>query len=97
MRRDEREEEEKSRRRSLICPRNYPSFLLAGKCLIILEILGEKVGRIMGKGTSSLKELRVFEKSSDRCASSFRDPTSRLSREQRFQTFVPTASVSNME
>lgn len=82
MRRDEREEEEKSRRRSLpplICPRNYPSFLLAGKCLIILEILGEKVGRIMGKGTSSLKELRVFEKSSDRCASSFRDPTSRES------------------
>lgn len=62
MRRDEREEEEKSRRRSLpplICPRNYPSFLLAGKCLIILEILGEKVGRVMGRGTSSLKELRV--------------------------------------
>lgn len=40
MRRDEREEE--SRRRSFICPKNYPSFLLAEERLIILGILGRK-------------------------------------------------------
>lgn len=72
--------------------------LLAGKCLITGS-LGEKVGQIMGRGRDlcSLKEFAcgLFEKSSDCCASSFPDLTSRLSREQRFQTFVPATSVSN--
>lgn len=50
-----------------------------------------------GEGDSSLKEFAcgLFEKSSDRCASSFPNPTSRLSREQRFQTFVPATRIWN--
>lgn len=50
-----------------------------------------------GEGGSSLKEFAcgLFEKSSDCCASSFLDSTSRLSREQRFQTFVPATRIWN--
>lgn len=57
--------------------------------------LGKKVGRIMGRGTLAWRSSRADFSKSRAIVAPPLSLTSRLSREQRFQTFVPATRIWN--